>query len=193
MVRLSERERRAELRITPAVPLLLRVLRENYRGGAWQGPSVLAAVRDLDARGARWRPGAGRHSIWELALHLAYTRHILLGRMGIRAGGFPHRLTKSCWPALPVVPSADAWAGDLALLEGLHGELVAAVSGASRRVLGTVRPGRNDTIAMELLGVATHDAYHGGQMHMIRRMWEAGRRSGRQSVRAIVRPCFAER
>ena len=176
MVRLSVREKRAELHITPTVPLLLRVLRENYRGGGWHGPSVLAAVRDLDVKGAQWRPAAGRHSIWELALHLAYTRHILLGRMGVRAAAFPRRLTKSWWPSLPAALSADAWVGDLALLERQHGELVASVSGATDRVLGTVRPGRTDTIAMELLGVATHDAYHGGQMNMIRRMWESRRR-----------------
>jgi hypothetical protein len=65
---------------------------------------------------------------------------------------------------------------DVALLDRLHDELIDAVSGASRRVLGTVRPGRNDTIAMELLGVATHDAYHAGQMHLIRRMQQSGRR-----------------
>lgn len=184
MVRLSAQVRRAELRITPQVPLLLRVLRENYRGGGWHGPSVLAALRDLDVKAARWRPAVGRHNIWELTIHLAYARHILLGRMGLSVAKFPHRLMKSWWPALPAGLTADAWAGDLALLEALHEELIAAVSGASRRLLGTVRPGRNDTIAMELLGVGTHDAYHAGQMNMIRRMWEAGRQSGRQSSRA---------
>lgn len=176
MVRLSVRERRAELEITPGVPLLLRVLRENYHGGGWQGPSVLGALRDLDAKGARWRPGVGRHNIWELTIHLAYSRHILMGRMGLHVAAFPHRLMKTWWPSLPKALTSDAWLADVALLDRLHGELIAAVSGASRRVLGTVRPGRNDTIAMELLGVATHDAYHAGQMHMIRRMWEAGRR-----------------
>jgi len=70
--------------------------------------------------------------------------------------------------------TADAWAADLALLESLHRRLVAAVSGASRRLLATVRPGRGLTIGMEVLGVATHDAYHAGQMNMIRRMWESG-------------------
>jgi hypothetical protein len=100
--------------------------------------------------------------------------------MGIEIPAFPHRLTKAWWPSLPPALTPDAWAAELALLEGLHGELVTAVSGASRRLLATVRPRRNLTIAMEVLGVATHDAYHAGQMQMIRRMWESrGKRSGR--------------
>lgn len=74
----------------------------------------------------------------------------------------------------------EAWADALGLLESLHRRLVAAVSGASRRVLTTLRPGRSHTIAMEVLGVATHDAYHAGQMNMIRRMWEDGGRQPRE-------------
>lgn len=163
----------AERNMTPATPLLLRSLRENYYRGGWHGPSaaVREALRGLDANAASWRPGEGRHNIWELALHLAYTRQMMLKRMGIEVPAFPHRLTKPWWPALPAATAA-AWADDLALLEVLHRRLVAAVSGASRRVLATVRPGRSHTIAMEVLGVATHDAYHAGQMNMIRRMWE---------------------
>lgn len=180
MARASVRDAQAERLIAPAAPLLLRVLRENYRGGAWHGPAVLTALRDLDAAGAGWRPAPGRHSIWELAIHLAYARHIMLRRMGFGIGAFPHRLTKAWWPSLPSKLKPDAWAGELALLETLHGELIAGVSGASRRLLATVRTGRNLTIAMEVLGVATHDAYHAGQMQMIRRTWESrGKGSGR--------------
>jgi len=106
-------------------------------------------------------------------LHLAHTRQMMLERMGVTSPPFPHRLTKQWWPALPSALTADAWAADLGLLESLHRRLVAAVGGASRRLHRTVRPGRSPTIGMEVLGVATHDAYHAEQMHMIRRMWEA--------------------
>ncbi|HEX6807091.1 MAG TPA: DinB family protein [Gemmatimonadaceae bacterium] len=165
----------AERTFTPVTLLLLRSLRENYYRGGWHGPSaaVREALRGLDANAASWRPGTGRHNIWELALHLAYARHMMQKRMGIDVPPFPRRLTKPWWPELPMTLTADAWAADLALLESLHRRLVAAVSGASRRLLATVRPGRSLTIGMEVLGVATHDAYHAGQMNMIRRIWEA--------------------
>ena len=174
MARSKVEAKGAERNLTPATPLLLRSLRENYYRGGWHGPSaaVREAVRGLDASAAAWRPAAGRHNIWELTLHLAYTRQMMLVRMGVTSPPFPHRLTRQWWPALPSALTADAWAADLGLLESLHRRLVAAVGGASRRLLATVRPGRSLTIGMEVLGVATHDAYHAGQMHMIRRMWE---------------------
>ena len=177
MAQSSVQGRRIERNMAPAVPLLLRSLRENYYRGGWHGPSaaVREALRGLDAGAAGWRPGAGRHNIWELTLHLAYARQMMLKRMGIDVPPFPHRLTKPWWPELPSASSAEAWGASLGLLESLHRRLVAAVSGASRRVLTTVRPGRSHTIGMEVLGVATHDAYHAGQMNMIRRMWESGR------------------
>jgi uncharacterized damage-inducible protein DinB len=167
--------RRAERNLTPPAPLLLQALRENYYRGGWHGPSVAVreALRGLDAGAAAWRPGAGRHNIWELTLHLAYARQMMLGRMGFTPPAFPHRLTKPWWPELPSALTVDAWAADVGLLESLHRRFVASVSGASRRLLATVRRGRSLTIGMEVLGVATHDAYHAGQMHMIRRMCEA--------------------
>lgn len=176
MAQSSVQRSRAERNLTPATPLLLRSLRENYYRGGWHGPSaaVREALRGLNANAASWRPDAARHNIWELALHLAYTRHMMQKRMGIDVPPFPRGLTRPWWPELQEELTADAWAADLALLESLHRRLVAAVSGASRRLLATVRPGRSLTIGMEVLGVATHDAYHAGQMNMIRRMWESG-------------------
>jgi len=109
--------RRAERNLTPPTPLLLRSLRENYYRGGWHGPSVAVreAVRGLDASAAAWRPGAGRHNIWELTLHLAYARQMMLGRMGFTVPAFPHRLTKPWWPELPSALTVDAWAADVAL------------------------------------------------------------------------------
>jgi len=173
-----KRGRAVERALTPSTPLLLRSLRENYYGGGWHGPSaaVREAVRGLDASAAAWRPGAGRHNIWELTLHLAYTRQMMLKRMGLPTPAFPHRLTKPWWPDPPAA-TGDGWTADLDLLESLHRRFVAAVSGASPRLLATVRPRRNLTIGMEVLGVATHDAYHAGQMKIVRRMWETMVRS----------------
>lgn len=182
MAQSSVQRRRAERNLTPTTPLLLRSLRENYYRGGWHGPAaaVREALRGVDANAAGWRSGPGRHTIWELTLHLAYARQMMLKRMGIEAPAFPHRLTKPWWPEVPPASTPEAWADALGLLESLHRRLVAAVSGASRRVLTTVRPGRSHTIAMEVLGVATHDAYHAGQMNMIRRMWEDGGRQPRE-------------
>ena len=64
-------------------------------------------------------PLQGRHANWELTIHLSYTRHVMLHRMGLAAGKFPHRLTKPWWPALPSRVDGAAWLDELTLLEAL--------------------------------------------------------------------------
>src|SRR5918999_6492566 len=49
-----------------------RVLREGYGPGAWHGADLKAALADVAAAVAFWRPAPGRHNIAEIALHHAY-------------------------------------------------------------------------------------------------------------------------
>ena len=157
----------------PPASLLVRVLRENLEGGAWHGPSVRQALRDVDARAARWRPGPGRHNVWEIVLHLAYTRHRVIGRLtGRPYAHFPRSLEAPWWPSVPVLGGDTEWTADVNLLRELHERLIETVERLPASRLATRRRGRKDTLAMETLGVATHDAYHAGQMQLIRRIAE---------------------
>jgi hypothetical protein len=54
------------------VRLFSRILEEGYGPGAWHGNDMKAAVADVSAEDAFWRPGRQRHNIAELALHHAY-------------------------------------------------------------------------------------------------------------------------
>lgn len=163
----------------PSPSLILRTLRENYAGGAWHGPSVRHALRDLDARAARWRPAPGRHNIWELTLHLAYARHCVLGRLTERRTRFPRALEGPWWPSVPVLGGDAEWQADRELLADLHQLLIETVKQMPRERLAARRRGRPFTYAIELLGVATHDAYHAGQMQLVRRLYEQRARARR--------------
>lgn len=149
-----------------------------FAGRAWHGPSVLGALRGVDAVAATWRPGADRHDIWELVLHIAFWKHEVRKRLGADAGRFP-RVGRD-WPRAPERRTAAAWKEDLALLREEHAALVAAaaVLGESRL---EERAGRW-THGENLFGVATHDVYHAGQIRLIRKLYESAR--GRKRVRA---------
>lgn len=165
--RLSESKRRPA---TPSPDVILHVLHESFEGPAWHGPAVRDALRGVDHELAAWRPAPGRHSIWELTLHLAALRHRL--RRRIRpdsAGRFPRRMAASWWPALPPALDAAAWRDDLALLRAEQDELVALVKSLHRAELATPLPGRR-VAAHQLLGAALHDTYHAGQMMLLRRL-----------------------
>ncbi|MBX6363285.1 MAG: DinB family protein [Gemmatimonadetes bacterium] len=130
------------------------------------------ALAGVTAEVAAWRPGSGRNTIWELTLHLAYTRHRLLGRVGEAAGRFPRRLARPWWPRMPERPTAAAWREDRALLEGLQERLLEAVARVPAERLATRRARQRRTIAHELLGVALHDTYHAGQIRLLVRLRE---------------------
>ncbi|HEY8166384.1 MAG TPA: DinB family protein [Gemmatimonadaceae bacterium] len=155
----------------PGRDVILRTIEEVYRGPAWHGPSVRSVLRELTPSTAARRIAPGRNTPWELMLHLAYTRHRLLLRLGMStAGDFPRKLKASWWPETPERPTDAAWAADLALLEEYQRRLVDAIEHAPGKNLRRVRPGRTCTVADELLGVAAHDAYHSGQIRLLARL-----------------------
>lgn len=156
--------------------VLDRALQEVHAGPAWHGPSVKAALRGVSAAQAARAPGPGRNSIWEIVLHVAYARHRMVGRVspGTRRPRFPRALRKAWWPQLPAERDERAWKADLALLEASERELRDAVARAPERVLASRRSGRRHTRGEEVLGVAFHDAYHAGQISLVRRLLATG-------------------
>ncbi len=154
-------------RLEPSRRLLGHILREVYQGPAWHGPDLLATLRGIEAVAARRRPGRGRNSIWELVLHLAYSRYCLLRRLGVVTGHFPRPLRKSWWPRLPEEVSPEQWRRDLRLLADYQARLLEAIAQVPEARLRGHRSGQTRTFAGELLGVAIHDAYHAGQIRLL--------------------------
>lgn len=162
---------------TPSKDVLLRLLREVYRGPAWHGPSVRDSLRGVTAAQAQRRPAPGRNSIWELVLHLAYARHRMVIRIArLQAGEitrFPHRLRKAWWPLPPEKQDAPAWKADLALLDTYQDRLLNAIEAAPPTVLARHRAGSSRSLGQELAGNAIHDAYHAGQIRLLHLMLDA--------------------
>jgi uncharacterized damage-inducible protein DinB len=144
----------------------------NWHGG----PSPVTALRGVEAEEAAWRPGPRRNSIWALALHIAYWKYTV--RRHLDEGPiarFPR--SPSNWPKPPAPPDDSAWSRDLALLKEEHQRLVEAVGGLSEKTLDRIPPaGRRWTYGQLLLGIAAHDAYHTGQIQLMKKLW-AERRS----------------
>ena len=142
------------------------------RGAAWHGgPTPMLALRGVSAAQARWVPARRRHSIWELALHIAYWDYAVRRRLDPGSPrGFPRSPTN--WPALPARPDERAWALDRALLAREHDALVRVVrrvpaSRWNRRVTGRWTYGET------IVGIAAHEVYHTGQIQLLKRLWRA--------------------
>ncbi len=146
--------------------LILALLDEGYEKKTWHGPNLKQSIKGVTARQAAWRPGPGRHNIWELTLHAAYWKYAVRRRIeGGKRGSFA--LKGSNFFARPEKGrlSEAAWRTDKALLEREHRALHQTIA----RVLRTPRAAR---LLRMLYGVAFHDVYHAGQIRLLRRLME---------------------
>jgi uncharacterized damage-inducible protein DinB len=139
----------------------------NWHGG----PSPVGALRGVSAEAAAWRPTPGRKSIWALVLHIAYWKYTV--RRHLEPAPIP-RFSRgpSNWPAPPAGADPDAWSRDVALLREHHDRLAEAVGRVPASALGRIPPGgRRWTYGQLILGIAAHDAYHTGQIQLMKRLW----------------------
>jgi len=134
------------------------------------GPTVLGALRGVSPGVAAWKPYPDRHSIWALALHVAYWNYAVRRRLlDEEKGGFPR--SPANWPQVPRKPTADAWADDRRLVRHSHDLLLQAMQGFDSDRLDDHAGGEGDTTFADLItGIVLHDAYHAGQIQMLKRL-----------------------
>jgi uncharacterized damage-inducible protein DinB len=134
----------------------------SWRGEAWSGPALQEILAGVDETSARWTPGAGVHSIFELLLHVScwerVARERVLGRAHTPsdAENFPH-------------PSVS-WKDALSAADAGHAALVEAVRALSDDGIGKTAPGCSYTLRFMLHGVAQHNLYHAGQMAILKKL-----------------------
>jgi len=155
--------------VHPEINLLLKILDEGYNKKAWHGPNLRGSVRGVTAEAAAWRPGPGRHNIWEIVAHAAYWKYAVRRRLrGDKRGSFP--LKGSNWFILPVSQTEKAWRQDLFLLERQHRMLLEAVALIPHRELHRSALGGKTSNAILIYGIAAHDIYHAGQIQLLKRL-----------------------
>jgi uncharacterized damage-inducible protein DinB len=148
---------------------LLRLLDEGYDTPTWHGPNLRAAVARVTARAALWRPGRGRHNIWELTVHAAYWKYTVRRRLlGEKRGSFA--MKGSNWFPSPKKATEKEWRALQALLKEEHRKLRAAVARFPAAKLHRRMQASKWTAAKSISGVAFHDIYHAGQIQLLKRL-----------------------
>lgn len=151
--------------------LVLALLDEAYEEKTWHGPNLKQSLKGVTARQAAWRPGPGRHNIWEFTLHAAYWKYIVRRRIeGQKRGSFA--LKGSNFFARPEKAQLNekAWRADKELLEREHVALVKTIGKALSNL-------RGKSVPKAFYGIAFHDVYHAGQIRLLRRLMERGSES----------------
>jgi uncharacterized damage-inducible protein DinB len=146
-------------------------VKRSFEGGAWHGPSVLEALKEVTPQEAHAHPIAGAHSIWELVLHLGGTYRLVLRRMH----GEDAPLTPSeDWPSLPS-PTPAAWQEAIRSLKELNEQVREAIRTFNPQQLDQpLTPAAPYTAYTQFIGITQHDLYHAGQIVLLKKAWRQG-------------------
>jgi hypothetical protein len=146
--------------------VMARIVEEGYGPGAWHGSDLKAALADVPAQLAFWRPAEGRHNIAEIALHHAFCARSVRGQLSGTTPE-PFVMEGEDWFALPD-KSRLAWPKVR--------EVVEAEQDALARLLADIQSGRVKSALADgerfdlVLGVTCHAVYHAGQVQLIKRL-----------------------
>jgi len=153
----------------PEIRLLLALMDEAFERKAWHGTNLRGSLRGLGPAEAAWRPGRGRHNVWEIVVHTAYWKYAVRRQLtGEKRGSFLHR--GSNWFERPIRPSEAAWKDDVALLVAEHRKLRQVVAGLRGPGLSRRSGGSRYDWAALIRGIASHDLYHAGQIQLLKRL-----------------------
>jgi uncharacterized damage-inducible protein DinB len=151
------------------VQLLLLVLDQAYDRKSWHGTNLRGSIRRLSIGEAAWRPGPGRHNIWEIVVHAAYWKYVVWRRLtGQRRGSFP--LKGSNWFERTENGNEQEWRTDIALLDRMHRSLRQAVEHLAPATLSRAPKGSTISNASIISGAAAHDLYHAGQIQLLKKL-----------------------
>jgi uncharacterized damage-inducible protein DinB len=132
----------------------------------WHGPSLMDLVGDVGANDAAAHPVTSAHSIWELVLHITAWTEIVRQRLVSTTA--VEATPEEDWPSVKD-RSGEAWRDTVERMKAAHRELAADVAALDdSRLIGRV-PGREHNILAMIHGVVEHDAYHGGQIAILKR------------------------
>lgn len=130
-------------------------------------PALAQAVEGVSAERAAWRPEGGHNSIHDIVRHLVHWKRAALDDFRALASreAFDAYAAQD-WPHGP--SDAASWERDVAALHEVSRALLAKVEAQDADALAAVPEGGRRPRAVNVLNLATHDAYHAGQIRLLR-------------------------
>ena len=146
-------------------------LEREHTGDPWHGSPLKAILDGVTAADAAAKPLPGAHSIWELVLHMTGWKDEVRRRLSGAPAGEPDG---GDWPGVGE-PSEKRWNEAVASLDRAQADLVDAIRSLpeSRLYEATNDPrdrplGAGVPYYVLLHGIVQHDAYHAGQIAMLK-------------------------
>ena len=137
-----------------------------FTGPTWHAAPLSELLADVTFTEAAAHPFDDIHSIAELVGHIGAWTSVAERRLG---GENIVPSEDEQWPEVDAT-NANAWAAAIAACLDAHQSLVRAVAAVDEKRLAQTVPGKDHDAATMLRGIVEHDAYHGGQIAMLKKV-----------------------
>jgi hypothetical protein len=144
-------------------------------GGAHLGFDKAVAGLPPELRGAR--PAGVPHTPWRLLEHLRIAQWDIL-RFCIDVGHVSPAFPEGYWPAGDAPPDPGAWERSVEAFRADLAAMQALVADPATDLFAPLPHGQGQTVLREALLVADHNAYHLGQLVVVRRLLGAWSEEG---------------
>lgn len=153
-------------------PVQIKSLRNHLlyllRGGGAH-LSFEDAIADFPARLRGAKPKGAPHTAWQLLEHLRIAQWDILA-FSCNAKHVSPKFPEGYWPATAAPPNDAAWKRSVAAFQSDLRAMQALVRNPKTDLFARIPWGDGQTILREALLVADHNAYHLGQLVLLRRL-----------------------
>jgi len=132
------------------------------------------AVKGFPLARAGERPKGGPHSAWELLEHMRMAQNDML-RFSLSADHVSPEWPTGYWPSTSAPKSESEWSKALRSFRKDLAEFVAVIRDPKQDLYRKFPWGQGQNLFREALQIADHNAYHLGQIVLVRRLlgeWE---------------------
>jgi DinB superfamily len=128
-----------------------------------------SAISGLPAKLRGAQPAGSSHTPWRLLEHMRIAQWDIL-EFSRNAAHVSPDFPEGYWPKGDAPPSASAWAKSVKLFRSDLRQMERLVSSPSTDLYARIPHGDGQTILREALLVADHNAYHLGELVLVRRL-----------------------
>jgi hypothetical protein len=128
-----------------------------------------AAVRDFPAEWRGKKPPRAEHTAWQLLEHLRIAQWDIL-EFSRKAKHVSPKWPDGYWPPTPAPPDEKAWDKSVRRFRANLKAMQKLVADKGNDLLAPLAHGDGQTLLREALLLADHNAYHVGQLVLVRRL-----------------------
>lgn len=157
--------------------ILLEQLTVSYDQNGWF-VALKNAVKNLTAEQAVWKTDGLENSVWEILAHLNYYNFAYLQRFKGIEYAYSKSSNDETFESASDVSEAD-WQSEIARFEAIMNEWRELITAADETKFAEKIPPKNEAVWWEVLAnVMMHNAHHGGQIVVIRKLqgsWDSSK------------------